>query len=137
MKWLLLVALLGGAGCARASSDVTPEGALDQFLEACEQSTRDPAATARAIALMAPSTRKTLELKAQRATAMIGRPLTPEQILIAGFTPLRFEIVKTTTTIDEQGMHAYVDITGPDPTTQHARVPLEREGTAWRVAVAF
>lgn len=135
MKWLVLVVAL--AACSRPKADSTPEGALDQFLEACEQSARDPAATARAIALMVPASRKALEQKSQRATAMIGRPLTPEQILIAGFTPLRFEIVKTTTTIDEQGMHAYVDITGPDPTTQHARVPMEREGTAWRVAVTL
>lgn len=123
------------AGCSRAPVDATPEGALDGFLQACEDAPHDPTAASRALALLSPASRRTLELRAQRATAVTGRPVAPEQMLVPGFTPLRFEISKTTTTIAPDGVHATVDVVGPDPATQHAKVPLEREGSGWRVIV--
>ncbi|MBI2388918.1 MAG: hypothetical protein HYV09_04800 [Deltaproteobacteria bacterium] len=128
------VAALIGA-CSRAPADATPEGALDGFLQACEDAPHDPAAAARAYALLAPASRRALELRAQRATAVTGRPVAPEQMLVPGFTPLRFEISKTTTTIAPDGARATVDVFGPDPAAQHAKVPLEREGGSWRVVV--
>jgi len=56
-------------------------------------------------------------------------------MLVPGFTPLRFEIGKMTTTIAPDGAHATVDVYGPDPAMQHATVPLEREGESWRVSI--
>ena len=132
---LLTIVLL--ASCAQAPADATPEGAVDRFLQACEEAPHDPSAAARAFALLAPAARKTLEARAQKATAVMGRPMTAEQMLVPGFTPLRFEISKTTTTIEPDSMHATVDVYGPDPATQHARVPLEREGASWRIAIVF
>jgi len=135
VKRALVAALL--VSCARAPADATPEGAVDRFLEACEQAPHDPTAAARAYALLAPSSRKSLELRAQKATAVMGRPMAPEQMLVPGFTPLRFEVSKTTTTMEQDGFRALVDVYGPDPQTQHARVPVVREGDVWRVVVAF
>jgi hypothetical protein len=132
---LLAVVLL--ASCARKPADGTPEAAVDRFLQACEEAPHDPAAAARAYALLAPSSRKNLDARAQKATAVMGRPMTAEQMLVPGFTPLRFEISKTTTDFEPDGAHATVDVVGPDPATQHARVPLEREGESWRIAIAF
>lgn len=132
MRVALLALLLG---CQRAPLDATPEGALDQFLEACEQTARDPSASARAFALLAPTSRRALELRAQRASALMGRVVTPEQIFIPAFTPLRFEVAKAKSVLAPDGKHATVEITGPDPATQHASVPMEREGAAWRVLI--
>jgi hypothetical protein len=133
MRWWLVLLL----GCSRAPSDSTPEGALDQFLDACEQVPRDPAAATRAIALLSPASRKALEQRAQKASSLIGRPLTVEQIFVPSFSPLKFEISRTTTTLDEGGGRAMVEVTGPDPNTQRARVPMELEGTSWRVVIAI
>lgn len=132
-----LLLSLSLVSCAGKPADATPEGAVDRFLQACEEAPHDPSAAARAYALLAPGTRKSLETRAQRATAVMGRPMAPEQMLVPGFTPLRFEITKTTTTIEPDGAHATVDVFGPDPSAQHARVPLEREGDAWRILIAL
>ena len=137
-RFSVLLVVLGGAllgACERPPLDATPEGAFDQFLEACEQTTRDPGAAARACALLAPSSRRALELRAPRATSLIGRSIGPEHIFVPGFTPLRFEISRTTTKLSPDGTHATIEVTGPDPATQHASVPMEREGLAWRVLV--
>lgn len=130
-----LLAALFLSACARTPADQTPAGALDMFLDACEQSPRDPGAASRAFKLLAPSSRRALELRAQRSTALLGRPVSPEQVLVPGFTPLRFEISKTTTTLAPDGNHATVEVLGPDPATQHAKVPMEREGPAWRIVL--
>lgn len=132
---LVIAVCLLAVGCARAPVDATPEGALDQFLAACEDAPRDPRAAARAYALLAKPSRTALDLRAQRATAVTGRPVTPEQMIVPGFGPLRFEVSKTTTSIAPDQAHATVDVFGPDPQTQHAKVPLEREGAVWRVAL--
>lgn len=132
--WVLCLLLVG---CARAPLEATPEGALDQFLAACEDASRDPQAAARAYAMLAPGSRKALELRAQRATAVTGRPVTAEQMFVPGFGPLRFEVGKTTTSIDKDERHATVDVFGPDPHTQHAKIALEREGAVWRVVLAI
>lgn len=133
MKWWFLLLV----GCSRGPTDATPEGALDQYLEACEQTPRDPAAATRAIALLSPATRAALTARAQRASSLIGRPITVEQIFVPSFSPLKFEISKMTTTYDEGGGRAVVDVLGPDPATQHAQIALEREGVAWRVVLAL
>lgn len=130
-----LVLVLALVGCGRAPIDATPEGALDAFLAACEDAGRDPDAAARAFALLTPEARKALELRAQRGTAVTGRPMTPAQMLAPGFGPLRFHVAKTTTTFTVDRAHALVDVYGPDPTAQHATIPLEREGNAWRVVL--
>jgi len=135
VRYLLLAVLL--VSCARKPADATPEGALDRFLQACEDASHDPTAAARAYALLASSSRRNLEARAHKATAVMGRPMSPEQMLVPGLTPIRFEVSKTTTSIEPDGLRAFVDVYGPDPSAQHARVPLEREGEAWRVAIAF
>lgn len=134
----ILVACLvgGGAGCGRAPVDATPEGALDAFLSACEDVGRDPQAPARAYALLSRESRKALELRAQRGTAVTGRPMTPEQMLAPGFGPIRFEVSKTTTTFADRD-HATVEVFGPDPQTQHAKIPLVREGAVFRIALSI
>lgn len=125
--------------CARKSADATPEGALDAFLSACETASSDPHASAKAFALLSPSARRSLEDRAKRASAITGKAVSPEQLLVPAWTPIRFEIAKTTTTFDagKDGPSATVDVFGAEESTQHVRIPMEREGEAWRVRVAI
>jgi hypothetical protein len=63
--------------------------------------------------------------------------VSPMQMFVPAFTPLRFEVTKATTTVENDGKHAMVDVYGPDPATQHAKLPLEREGESWRLMIAI
>jgi hypothetical protein len=123
------------ASCGRRAPDATPEGALDAFLSACESASSDPRANAKAFALLAPSARHALEDRARRASAITGKAVSPEQLLSPAWTPIRFEVAKTTTTFDATG--ATVDVFGVEEATQHVRIPMEREGEAWRVRVVI
>lgn len=128
---LLATAILSSA--CRSRPDATPEGAVQELLRASASAGHDPSAAAQVYALLAPSSRRSLEDRARRATAITGKPVSPEQMLVASWTPIRFEIVRTTTRVD--GDRATVELFGPDPGTQHASIPLEREGEAWRIVV--
>jgi hypothetical protein len=127
------------ASCGRKAADATPEGALDAFLSACESVSSDPHASAKAFALLAPSARRSLEDRAKRASAITGKAVSPEQLLVPSWTPIRFEVAKTTTTFDagKDGPTATVDVFGLEESTQHVRIPMEREGEAWRVRVVI
>jgi hypothetical protein len=135
----LVVASFLLASCAPKAADATPEGALDAFLSACETVSSDPQASAKAFALLAPSARRSLEERAKRASAITGKAVAPEQLLVPSWTPIRFEIAKTSTTFDQgkEGSTATVDVFGVEEATQHVRIPMEREGEAWRVRVVI
>lgn len=140
MRWPSLavpIAIVATVGCRSRAPDATPEGAFDEFLAACESASVDPKASARAFALLAPSVRQALEERARRASSITGKAATPEQMLVPAWTPIRFEISKTTTTLDATGTKATLDVYGVDPTTQHVKVPMVREGESWRVSVVL
>ncbi len=133
-----LVAFVASALCAcQRAPDATPEGALDLFLRACHDAPHDPDAAAHAYALLAPAARRVLEDRARRATGITGKPVTPEQMLVPAWSPLRFDVAKMDTVFAGDKAHAFVDVRGPDPATQQARVPMELEGPGWRVAIAI
>jgi hypothetical protein len=52
------------------------------------------------------------------------------------WSPPRFT-VETTKTTSQDGMHASVDIYGVDPATQHASIPVVKEGDRWRIVVVI
>jgi len=123
------------ASCARKPSDATPEGALDTFLHAVEETPHDPSAPTRAYALLSTPTRDALKARATRATAVTGKATTPEAMLSPLWTPMRFAVERTTTSIDPDGMRAVVEVFGVDPTTQHVKVPMVKEGDRWRIVL--
>ncbi len=133
---LILTLALGAWGaCARKPPDATPEGALDQFLRAVEETPNDPTAPARAYALLAAPSRDALKTRATRATAITGKPIAPEAMLAPLWTPMRFAVERTAVTIEPSGIRAVVEVFGVDPSTQHVKVPLLREGDRWRVVL--
>jgi hypothetical protein len=137
--WALALAIvvaltaLTGMSCARKPQDATPEGALEAFLRAVEETPNDPGAPARAYALLSTPTREALRARAVRATAITGKTMAPEAMLSPLWTPARFPVERTSATLEASGTSAVVEVFGVDPTTQHVRVPLVKEGDGWRI----
>jgi len=120
------------AGCQRAPVDATPEGAVDRFLEAIESAPVDPQAPQRAYQLLAQPSKAALQSRATRASAILGKTVTPESLLLPSFTPIRWPVERTTTTIAPDG-RATVDLFGADPQVEHTVVALVREGALYRI----
>jgi hypothetical protein len=132
----VLALAIAVASCGRAPSDATPEGAVEAFLRALDDAPRDPAAATRAYQLLNADARKALEARALRASSIEGHPATPESMLAPVWSPPRFA-VETTKTSKQDEMHAVVEIYGVDPATQHASIPVVKEGDRWRIVVAI
>ena len=140
MRAALLALLLVAAcaiGCARKPADATPEGALELFLQALDDTSHDPSANARAYALLDPASRESLRVRAARATSITGKALVADQMLAPVWSSPRFAIERMHAEIDGTGARAMVDVFGADPVMQHVRVPLVREGEAWRVEMGL
>jgi hypothetical protein len=130
-----LILALAVAGCGQRELDATPEGAVEAFLRAVDEAPRDATAGTRLVALLDAKAREALEVRANRARAIGGRQVEPAAMLSPMWSPVRFEVDRLTAKIDGDGEHGIVDVYGVDPSTQHARVPVVREGERWRVVV--
>jgi hypothetical protein len=136
MRRLIYAAMLGVlAGCARRLPDGTPEGAFDLFLRAMEETPYDPQAAGRAYHLLAPRARDAIRAQAARAQQITGKAPTPESMFTPTWTPLRFPVDRTHAVLDVEGQHAILEVYGVEPQTQHVRVPMVREGDAWRIEI--
>ena len=136
MRRLILAATLGLlSACARRLPDATPEGAFDLFLRAMEETPYDPQAAGRAYHLLAPRARDAIRAQAARAQQITGKAPTPEAMFTPTWTPLRFPVDRTHAVIDPEGQRAVLEVYGVEPQTQHVRVPMVREGEAWRLDI--
>lgn len=134
MRRLIFAAMLGVlAACARRLPDGTPEGAFDLFLRAMEETPYDPQAAGRAFHLLAPRARDAIRAQAARAQQITGKVPTPESMFTPTWAPLRFPVDRTHAVIDSEGQRAILEVYGVEPQTQHVRVPMVREGDAWRI----
>ncbi len=129
LPWLVAFAIL--TGCTHKSADATPEGAVREWIDLMEGAADDPTAAKEAFALLGPSAKKNLKDRAERASRIQGRHVEAEDMLATGRFGLRFRPVAMKATIT--GDDATVDVTGSDPSTQHALVSCHREGEHWRV----
>lgn len=129
----LVTLLLMASACARFSTDRTPRGALERFLEAMGEAQDDPAARARAFALLAPETRSRLAARARLAAALSGRHFEPHEMLVEGRYRLRFRPRESHGfEVRTDGSRAIVVVVGDHP-GERAEVPMVREGARWRV----
>jgi len=134
---LVLLALSTMSACSKRPRDATPEGTVETFLRELDEAPRDPSAAARAYALLDPATRESLRVRAERARALTGQRATPETMLAPMWSPARFEIERCQSKSGGDDAHALVDVYGVDPTSQHVRVPVMREGDGWRVVLSI
>lgn len=132
-RLVLVMLLCAAAACSVAATDETPSGALSLFLEAMGEAEDDPAARARAYALMAGETRRSLASRARLASALSARPFEPWEMIVEGRYRLRFR-PREHRGFEERiaGDRAIVVVRG-ERRRERAEVPMVRENGRWRV----
>jgi hypothetical protein len=124
---------LAVVACERASVDATPQRAVEAFVERMERVHGDPAIAQSALALLSTSTRRALDERAERATAVAGHAFEPADMLVPSYflleyTPRRY-VAKT------EGDTAEVSVIGDDPATETRVVRCVKEAGAWRIVL--
>ncbi len=127
---LLVVCLV--AACARRGVDATAEGVVRAFIERIEQSGEDPASRKAAFELLGPKSRANLETRALRLSQVLGRPVSPHEVLAQGWVFQRFA-PKIVTSIGG----GLVRITGEHPETDRAEFQCVKDGDVFRVELAL
>ena len=79
--------------------------------------------------------RKNLEERAQRASAVSGRPVAPEEMLVPSRFSLMFEPQSYVAEI--KGKWSRVTVTGSNPKLELAEIACVKEEGRWRVALQF
>lgn len=122
--------------CQRLPSDRSPSGALQLFLEAMAETQDDPAARARAYALLAPESRSGLSARSRLAAALSNRHFEPPEMLVEGRYRLRFR-PRESGGFEERidGDRALVVVLG-EGRGERAEVPMVRENGHWRVFIS-
>ena len=122
---LLLAAPLGG--CSR--EDSTPQGAVKAFMTAVAS-----IESAKAYALLAPSTRKALKVRAAEASRHTGgrKQLKPEDMILLGLVQSLHE-VSSVEVISEAETEAKVRLTSGGKKPVVEELTLEKEDGGWRI----
>lgn len=121
------------AACARAPADATPQGAVEAFVDRMDRVHGDPVIAKSALALLSTDTRRALESRAERATAVAGHAFGPADMLVPSYflleyTPVRY-VART------HGDTAEVSVVGAHPATQTRVIQCVKESGAWRIVL--
>ncbi len=137
MRFLLLLPLLallalGTSGCEREAADGSPERVVKEFLDRMQRVHGNPQSARAAYELLWGEAKQNLGERAKRASALSGRKVAPEEMLVPTRFSLRFTPKHYTTRV--QGDWAVVTVSGESP-SQHHDVKCVREDGAWRVVL--
>lgn len=127
----LLAALGLLLSCSRQQPEETPEGVIRAWIELMQKAHGDPAANLAAYGLLSRDSQENLEERARRATAATGRTMPPQEMLVPSRFNLRFAPREMKARV--AGDRAVVEVTGAEPTVEHATVRCVREDGRWRV----
>jgi hypothetical protein len=112
----------------------SPEAAVRAFVDAMDRSSWDPEARREAFELLSEPSRALLRRRAERTTALAGRPFDPMEIIARG--RFRLRVAPTERNLVEtrvEGDRATVVLR--DARGQTAEVPLVRERDGWALAL--
>jgi hypothetical protein len=130
---LMAACLVVGLGCDGTPDDRTPAGALLQFIDAMDKSSRDPRALEDAYRLLAPQARDALAARAARAESLGGREMQPWEMIAQDRFRMRAPLDgprELTERIDGDRATVVIPGEGGRPA---AEIPMVKEADRWRV----
>jgi hypothetical protein len=132
VAWLsgVLALIQVGGGCA--GKDRSPQGAVELFLRAIQEGD-----SAEVYRLLAPSSQRELEQRAQLAKAQAaGRAVKPQELLAVGRDPYRYGEISQIRSLGVEGDRARVEIADARrPGAPRETLALERVEGRWRVVL--
>ncbi len=130
---LALTSGLATCACEPPSVDADPAAVVEAFVTRMRRVHGDPKSAGAAYELLDQETQNNLAERAKRASALAGRKLGPEEMLVPSRFELNFEPKRYAAEL--QGSWALVRVYGAEPTKQRAELRCRLDGAVWRLAL--
>ena len=133
---VMLSAALSAASlsaCDREPVDASPEAVVEEFIMRMHRHHGEPKAARAAYELLWSEAKNNLAERAKRASALSGRNVAPEEMLVPSRFTLHFKPKKFESAVS--GEWAVVTISGEDQLRQRHEVRCVLEDEAWRVVL--